>query len=96
MIVIAQYPAKEGSGDAVAEVLARHAVSSLGEVGCLQFEVLRSLDSPNEFILLEEYADAEAFQAHRKSSHFLANIEGNVAKLLAARVWQRYRSVTTT
>ncbi|GAA1392547.1 putative quinol monooxygenase [Luteococcus peritonei] len=40
------------------------------EPGCLWFDWSRSVDNPNEYILIEAYADAEAGSAHVNSEHF--------------------------
>ncbi|MFT6656980.1 putative quinol monooxygenase [Maritalea sp.] len=42
------------------------------EPGCKQFDVLTDPSRPNEVALYEIYDSAAAFQAHLKSSHFLA------------------------
>ncbi|WP_409482991.1 putative quinol monooxygenase [Arsenicicoccus dermatophilus] len=40
------------------------------EPGCLWFEWSRSLERPNEYVLLEAFRDAEAGAAHVRSEHF--------------------------
>jgi len=47
------------------------AASLRDETGCLRFDVNRSTERPNEFILYELYADEDAFYvAHRKAPHY--------------------------
>lgn len=41
------------------------------ELGCIRFEISRSLDQANVFTLSELYKDAEALEEHRKTPHFL-------------------------
>lgn len=41
------------------------------EVGCLRFEISRSLDQANVFTLTELYRDMEALDKHRQTPHFL-------------------------
>jgi quinol monooxygenase YgiN len=91
LTVIAHYLAQPGQADEIAEVLTRHASASREEPGCLEFEVFRSSDQPDRFVLVEQYLDEAAFQAHRETPHFHANIDGRVAGLLAERSWQRYQ-----
>jgi (4S)-4-hydroxy-5-phosphonooxypentane-2,3-dione isomerase len=40
------------------------------EPGCLRFDVSSVAAEPNRFFLYEPYTDAEAFAAHKASSHF--------------------------
>lgn len=40
------------------------------EEGCLWFGWSRSLDDPNEYVLVEAFADGDAGAAHVGSSHF--------------------------
>lgn len=40
------------------------------EPGCLWFDWSRSLDDPNEYVLVEAFRDAEAGAAHVQSEHF--------------------------
>jgi quinol monooxygenase YgiN len=41
-----------------------------GEDGCLWFEWSRSLDHPNEYVLVEAFRDGDAGGAHVGSDHF--------------------------
>ena len=43
-----------------------------GEPGCLWFDWSRSLDDPNEYVLVEAFRDDEAGAAHVQSAHFEA------------------------
>ena len=40
------------------------------EAGCLWFEWSRSLDDPNEYVLVEAFRDGDAGGAHVSSNHF--------------------------
>jgi len=93
LTIIARYKAKPGSGDAVAEVLARHIVATRAEKGCVAFDVARSIENPDEFVLYEKYLDDAAFEAHRESPHFKQNILGAVVPMLEERAWQRYEEL---
>ena len=42
------------------------------EPGCLQFDVCSDAGAPGEVFLYELYSDADAFQAHLASEHFLS------------------------
>ena len=43
-----------------------------GEPGCLWFDWSRSVDDPNEYVLVEAFRDDEAGGAHVQSAHFKA------------------------
>lgn len=43
-----------------------------GEDGCLWFDWSRSVDDPNEFVLVEAFRDGDAGAAHVQSAHFRA------------------------
>ena len=40
------------------------------EAGCLWFDWSRSVEDPNEYVLVEAFADDEAGAAHVQSGHF--------------------------
>ena len=56
------------------EAIHTNARASLAdEPGCLRFDVHRSMDDPNRFVLYEIYADRNAFyEAHREAPHYAA------------------------
>lgn len=85
--VIATYRTTPESARAVADLLAKHAVTSEQEPGCRQFLAHRALDDPTRFFLYETYDSDEAFAAHRRSEHFRQNIEQTLAPLLIKRQW---------
>jgi quinol monooxygenase YgiN len=87
--VIAIYRTTPAAADAVADLLARHAVTSEQEPGCRHFLAHRALEDPTRFFLYESYDSAEAFAAHRESEHFRRNIETTLAPLLLEREWHR-------
>jgi (4S)-4-hydroxy-5-phosphonooxypentane-2,3-dione isomerase len=45
-------------------------LASIREAGNVRFDVLRSVDDPNRFILYEWYVDEEAAKAHKTTSHY--------------------------
>jgi len=45
---------------------------ALREMGVVRFDMLQQTDNPTHFTVLEIYADAEAREAHLRSSHFLS------------------------
>ena len=43
-----------------------------GESGCLWFEWSRSVEDPNQYVLIEAFRDGDAGAAHVQSEHFKA------------------------
>jgi quinol monooxygenase YgiN len=54
--------------------LLRHARTSVENEpgGCLRFDVHQEAADPRLFLLIEEYADEQALEAHRASAHYKA------------------------
>ena len=59
--------------------------ASLGEAGCLEYAVFRSIDAADELLLVERYRDAAAVDAHRQSPHYGALVVERILPLLADR-----------
>jgi quinol monooxygenase YgiN len=54
------------------EISAEFTQATRNEPGCLWFQWSRSVDEPNEYVLVEAFRDEEAGGAHVKSEHFKA------------------------
>ncbi|GAA2205394.1 putative quinol monooxygenase [Nonomuraea monospora] len=52
------------------EITAAFTSATRAEPGCLWFDWSRSLDDPNEYVLVEAFSDDEAGAAHVQSAHF--------------------------
>jgi autoinducer 2-degrading protein len=61
----------EHADEFVAATRANHA-GSIGEPGNVRFDVLRSTEDPDRFLLYEVFRDAEAAAAHKETAHYLA------------------------
>jgi quinol monooxygenase YgiN len=83
--VIARYTLAPGSEDEVLALLSQLAEASRGEPGNLAFEIYRGVEDPGTVILLERYADREAFAAHRESRHFKELVLERIVPLLERR-----------
>jgi quinol monooxygenase YgiN len=83
--VIAEYRARPGRGDDVADILPRHVAATRAEPGCITFVAYRDADDPDHFVLYEQYVDEDALEAHRQSPHFTANVLGRIVPLLEIR-----------
>ena len=85
-VVIAQYRAREGEAERVADALAEMVAPARAEPGNLDYQVFRDPEDPSLFVLFERYADAEAFDAHRATPHFGAWLAGVVLPALDDRI----------
>jgi autoinducer 2-degrading protein len=86
IVLVARYTTKPGLGDTVEAALRRMApLVAANEPGCRMYQVSRSNDNPDYFILYEQYVDEAALAAHRAAPHFKEIIEGEVAPLLDKR-----------
>ncbi|WP_172652728.1 putative quinol monooxygenase [Rhodococcus opacus] len=93
--VIAEYQVEHDKYEEVIDLLNRHATTSREEPGCTVFEVFQSSSDPTHVILLEAYEDESAYQKHRRSEHFIANIEGTLRPCLISRQWSRFQRLST-
>ena len=53
-------------------MMLNHAAASLGEAGCVQFDVCTDPEHVDEVFLYEVYMDRAAFDAHTETQHYAA------------------------
>jgi quinol monooxygenase YgiN len=70
IFITAKFRVRPESADRFAEVTAEFTRATRAEPGCLWFDWSRSLDDPNEYVLVEAFKDADAGAAHVQSDHF--------------------------
>jgi len=80
-----KWEAKEGEGEAVADLLRRMAGAVASEPGTLLFWVHRSPANEREFFLYELFADDAAFAAHQQTEHFQTLVLGEALPKLVKR-----------
>jgi quinol monooxygenase YgiN len=85
-VVIAQYRARGGEAERVAEALAAMVAPTRAEPGNLDYQVFRDPKDPLLFVLFERYADADAFDRHRATPHFGTWLAGVVLPALDDRI----------
>jgi quinol monooxygenase YgiN len=68
-VVTAKWTAKEGEEEAVAQTVQEIAHRSRAEPGMLLYQPHRDPENPRVFFFYEQYANAEAYQAHLDSEH---------------------------
>jgi quinol monooxygenase YgiN len=94
IVLVAKYHVKPGHGDTVEAALRRMAPLVLAqEPGCTQYRVHRSTETPDLFLLYEEYVDQAAIEAHRRMPQFQEIIEGTIVPLLDKREREFYEVV---
>lgn len=71
MLVLAvNWMAHEGHENEVSAIFGKLEAASRQEPGCLMYVVHRHTEDPRRFFIYEQYRDAAALEAHRKSPHF--------------------------
>ena len=90
LLVVAQWEAKEGQADKVADILARFLPEAQREAGAKLFLISRARDNPAQFLFYELFRDEAAFKAHQDSTHFKTYIAEQALPLLARRERTQY------
>src|SRR3982751_5723426 len=70
IFITAKFLIKPEFADRWPEITRSFTEATRAEPGCLWFDWSRSLDDPNEYVLVEAFADGEAGAAHVQSAHF--------------------------
>jgi quinol monooxygenase YgiN len=90
LLVVAQWEAKDGEADRVADILSRFLPEAQREAGAKLFLISRARDNPAQFLFYELFRDEAAFKAHQESPHFKTYIAGQALPLLARRERAQY------
>ena len=90
LLVVAQWEAKEGQADRVADILSRFLPEAQSEPGAKLFLISRARENPAQFMFYELFRDEAAFKVHRESAHFKTYIAGEALPLLAKRERAQY------
>ena len=90
LLVVAQWEAKEGQADRVADILSRFLPDAQSEPGAKLFLISRAKDNPAQFLFYELFRDEAAFKAHQDSAHFKTYIAEQTLPLLARRERTQY------
>ncbi|WP_433869284.1 putative quinol monooxygenase [Saccharopolyspora sp. CA-218241] len=70
IFITAKFRVKPEDADQWPEITAEFTRDTRAEAGCLWFDWSRSLEDPNEYVLVEAFRDGEAGAAHVQSDHF--------------------------
>ena len=90
LLVVAQWEAKEGQADRVADILDRFLPEAQKEPGAKLFLISRARENPAQFLFYELFRDEAAFKAHQDSAHFKTYIAEQALPLLAKRERAQY------
>ncbi|HEX6248555.1 MAG TPA: putative quinol monooxygenase [Nocardioidaceae bacterium] len=72
IFITAKFRIKPEHADQWPEISRPFTEATRAEPGCLWFDWSRSLDDPNEYVLVEAFAHEEAGAAHVSTEHFAA------------------------
>jgi quinol monooxygenase YgiN len=90
VLVVAQWEAKEGQADKVAEILHRFLPEAQSDPGAKLFLISRGKENPDQFLFYELFRDEAAFKAHQDSAYFKTSIAGEALPLLSRRERAQY------
>jgi quinol monooxygenase YgiN len=90
LLVVAQWEAKEGQADKVAEILDGFLPEAQKDPGAKLFLIGRNKDNPAQFLFYELFRDEAALKAHMESGYFKNYIAGQALPLLAKRERAQY------
>jgi quinol monooxygenase YgiN len=70
IFITAKFQVRPEDADLWPDIARAFTEATRGEAGCLWFEWSRSVEDPNEYVLVEAFSDGEAGAAHVQSDHF--------------------------
>jgi quinol monooxygenase YgiN len=70
IFITAKFQVRPEDADRWAEITRDFTQACRKEPGCMWFDWSRSLDDPNEYVLVEAFRDGDAGGAHVNSAHF--------------------------
>jgi quinol monooxygenase YgiN len=90
LLVVAQWEAKDGQADKVAEILDAFLPEAQRDPGAKLFLIGRGKDNPAQFLFYELFQDEAALKAHQDSAYFKTYIAEQALPLLAKRERAQY------
>jgi quinol monooxygenase YgiN len=72
IFIAAKFRVRPEDADRWPEIAADFTAATRAEPGCLWFDWSRSVEDPNEYVLVEAFRDGDAGAAHVQSDHFKA------------------------
>ena len=83
IFITAKFRVRPEDADSWPEITRSFTQATRAEPGCLWFDWSRSVDDPDEYVLVEAFRDDEAGAAHVRSGHFRAACETMPQHLVA-------------
>jgi quinol monooxygenase YgiN len=90
LLVVAQWEAKDGQADKVADILRRFLPEAQSDPGAKLFLISRGRENPAQFLFYELFRDEAALKAHQESAYFKTLIAGEALPLLSKRERTQY------
>jgi quinol monooxygenase YgiN len=90
LLVVAEWEAKEGQADAVADILRRFLPQAQDDPGAKLFLIGRGRYNPAQFLFYEYFVDEAALAAHLASGYFETLIAKEALPLLSKRERSQY------
>jgi quinol monooxygenase YgiN len=90
VLVVAQWEAKDGQADKVADILRRFLPEAQSDPGAKLFLISRGRENPAQFLFYELFRDEAALKAHQESAYFKTFIAGEALPLLSKRERAQY------
>jgi quinol monooxygenase YgiN len=89
--LIVKWVANPESQEDIADILRTMTELVRQEPGCLSYEVFRSTEDPQEFMLVEVYKDQDAVTAHGQTDYFKTYVLERALPVLKSRQRGLYR-----
>ncbi|MDT4924215.1 MAG: hypothetical protein QOG01_1928 [Pseudonocardiales bacterium] len=70
IFIVVKFPVRPERSEQWLSLVSDFTTATRGEAGNIFFEWSRSVDDPNQFVLVEAFEDADAGSAHVNSEHF--------------------------
>jgi quinol monooxygenase YgiN len=81
-VVVAQYYAKAGNDNEIAQMLRKMISISLAEPGSAMYIVNRSIDDPRQFLIYEQYHDKAGYEAHMEMYPYKDDVLARIVPML--------------
>ena len=90
IFITAKFKVRPQDADKWPQIAAEFTQATRNEPGCLWFDWSRSLDDPDEYVLIEAFRDGDAGAAHVTSEHFKQAQQTlpPVRSVVAVRCWR--------
>ncbi|MHA6512601.1 putative quinol monooxygenase [Tessaracoccus sp. Z1128] len=83
IFIVVKYQVKPESAEQWMDVVGPFNEATRAEPGNLWFEWSRSMENPNEYVLVEAFRDGDAGSAHVNSAHFPRGLDAMRPHILA-------------